>query len=127
MTRAPAAPRRDGPREGSGTCPLCTGPLPSTRARYCSRACQQQAYRLRHRPETATPLVALRQDLQHRRALVAHTLYECPRCGERFVGERRCSDCGLFGRALGLGGHCPDCDQPILLADLLGKEVMPTL
>ena len=68
----------------------------------------------------------LRQELQRRRAVVAHTLYECPSCGERHVGERRCPDCQLFSRAIGLGGHCPECDTPVLLVDLLGEEVVGT-
>ena len=42
--------------------------------------------------------------------------------GERTLGERRCQECGLFGRALGLAGHCPGCDEPILLGELLGLE-----
>jgi len=67
----------------------------------------------------------LRRDLQRRRTLVAHTLYECGQCGERLVGERRCASCNVFCRALGLGGWCSECDQPILLADLLELEVMP--
>jgi ribosomal protein L32 len=66
----------------------------------------------------------LRDDLRRRGRLVAHTLYECPRCGERLLGERRCPECHVFCRALGLGGQCPECEQPILLADLLGMEVM---
>lgn len=66
----------------------------------------------------------MRRDLRRRQALVAHTIYECSGCGERFMGERRCSDCGLFCSAVGLGGECPECDQPILLADLLGEEVL---
>jgi MYND finger len=114
-----AVPRRDGSREGARTCPVCSGPLPSSRARYCSRACQQQAYRLRHQPATAD-LGALRRQLQRQRTLVAHTIYQCPSCSERLVGQRRGPDCGLFGRSLGLGGTCSDCDQPILLTELLG-------
>jgi hypothetical protein len=31
----------------------------------------------------------------------------------------------VFCRALGLGGRCNECDQPILLAELLQLEVMP--
>jgi hypothetical protein len=31
----------------------------------------------------------------------------------------------VFCRGLGLGGHCTECEQPILLADLLELEVMP--
>ena len=55
---------------------------------------------------------------------VAHTVYECSSCGERFVGQRRCPECGLFGRTLGLGGPCPECAELILLADVVGKEVI---
>jgi ribosomal protein L32 len=50
----------------------------------------------------------------------ASTVFECSACGERFLGERRCPDCNLFGRSLGLGGACPECDQVILLSELLG-------
>jgi ribosomal protein L32 len=50
----------------------------------------------------------------------ASTVFECSGCGERFLGERRCPDCNLFGRSLGLGGACPECDQVILLSELLG-------
>lgn len=146
MTARPlVTPMRDGSRNGSAlapaplsmpsalpaTCPVCAVSLPSTRARYCSAACRQRAFRLRN-PNLgtagATELVRLRRDLQHQRALVAHTVYECPRCAERYVGERRCPECHVFCRALGLGGSCPHCDQPILLVELVelpGKEVVP--
>jgi hypothetical protein len=46
-------------------------------------------------------------------------------CGERQVGDRRCAQDNVFCRALGLGGHCNECEEPILLADLLELEVMP--
>ncbi|HKF74787.1 MAG TPA: hypothetical protein VKF59_01475 [Candidatus Dormibacteraeota bacterium] len=49
----------------------------------------------------------------------AATVYECSACGERFLGERRCPDCNLFGRNLGLGGACPECDQVVLVSELL--------
>jgi hypothetical protein len=115
-------PMRDGSRDGAG-CLVCGGALSSPRARYCSRAHQQRAFRLRH--QTSLPdLQHLRQDLQRRRAVVAQTIYECQNCGERLVGERRCPDCNLFSRAIGLGGHCPECDTPLLLVDLLGEEVV---
>ena len=58
------------------------------------------------------------------RAVMAQTIYECPNCGERLVGERRCPDCNLFSRAIGLGGQCPECDTPVLLVDLVGEEVV---
>jgi len=50
---------------------------------------------------------------------VAHTLYECPACGARYLGEQRCPDCHRFCRALGLGGACPQCDELILSTELL--------
>jgi len=67
----------------------------------------------------------LRAELRRRGALVAHTLYECGSCGERLVGERRCPNCNVFCCAIGLGGRCDECDAPLLLADLLGLEVLP--
>jgi len=125
MTRTIDTSIRDGSRDGSG-CLVCGGALSSSRARYCSRAHQQRAFRLRH--QTKLPdLQRLRQELQRGRVVVAHTVYECPRCGERLVGERRCPDCNLFSRAIGLGGQCPECDTPLLLVDLLGEEVVRTL
>jgi hypothetical protein len=116
---------REGSRDGPGGCLLCGGPRPSTRARYCTRACQQRSYRLRQQTPTAD-LTTLRKALQRRKALVAHTIYECAGCGERFLAERRCGDCNLFARAVGLGGLCPECDTTVLIADLLGEEVIPT-
>ena len=114
---------RDGSRDGGTGCLVCGAALPSRRARYCSRAHQQRAFRLRH--QTKLPdLQQLRRELQRRRAVVAQTVYECPGCGERLVGERRCPECHLYCRAIGLGGHCPECDTPLLLVDLLGEEVV---
>ncbi len=114
-------PVRDGSCDGStaGRCVICDQPVPRRQARYCSRACQQRAYRLRHAPTPTFDEAAARQDLSRRRALTAQTLYECPDCGERFLGEQRCPDCNRFCRALGLGGHCPECDAAVLLSDLL--------
>jgi hypothetical protein len=43
---------------------------------------------------------------------------ECPDCGERQAGVRRCEDCNLFMRRLGPGGNCPHCDEPVLAAEL---------
>jgi hypothetical protein len=67
----------------------------------------------------------LRTELRRRGALVAHTVYECSVCGERQLGERRCAQDNVFCRALGVGGRCGECDEPILLADLLELEVTP--
>ena len=114
------------PTVASRACPACGGTPPSTRSVYCKSACKQLAYRLRRRTlhSTVDPAI-LRKELQRRRLLVAHTVYECSACGERMVGDRRCAQDNLFCRALGLGGHCSSCDEPILLADLLELEVLP--
>jgi len=130
MDRSPTTTVRYGSRYGSEPitppvrpCPACTAPLPSVRARYCSDACKQRAYRLRHRAATAPDLPGLAAALRRLGHLGSHTVYECPRCQERYLGERRCPDCHRFCRALGLGGACPDCDRPLLIAELLGQEV----
>ena len=65
-------------------------------------AAQQLSYRLRHQTPTAD-LTHMRTALQRRKALLAHTIYECGSCGERFVGVRRCESCNLFCRAVGVG------------------------
>jgi len=123
----PDAPVRYGSRYGSEPtanteprCPVCRAGLPSRRARYCSDACRQRAYRLRQVDLTVTDTASLVTELKRRAELLAHRLFECPACGEQYLGEQRCPDCNRFCRLLGLGGACPSCDQPILLAELLG-------
>lgn len=123
MTPLSDVPMRDGSRDAQPGCLVCGAALATARARYCSRAHQQLAFRLRQRA-SQLDLQQLRRDLQRRRAVVAHTVYECSDCGERFLGERRCPECHRFSRAVGLGGHCPECDTPLLLVDLLGEEVV---
>ncbi len=130
----PANPVRYGPRYGSGPadpspagrlCSICqTGSVPP-RARYCSDACKQRAYRLRRAAASPADLIEHAVEPRRRRILVAHTVYECPSCETRLLGEQRCPDCGVFCRRLGLGGPCPHCDEPVLLADILPPEVLP--
>lgn len=55
---------------------------------------------------------------QRRPAGADQVLYECPGCETRST-DRRCPDCNLFSRRLGPGGHCPHCDEPVLLDDLI--------
>jgi predicted RNA-binding Zn-ribbon protein involved in translation (DUF1610 family) len=45
-------------------------------------------------------------------------IYQCPDCGERIIGERRCPDCNLFTRRIGTGGTCPACDEIITIDEL---------
>jgi len=113
----------DAPRDRA--CPICqTGSVPA-RARYCSDACKQRAYRLRRTAGGPPVLTNLAADPRRRQTLLAHTVYECPSCETRFLGERRCPDCNTFCRRLGPGGSCPHCDEPVLLTDLLPTEVLP--
>jgi len=51
----------------------------------------------------------------------AHTVFACGSCGDRFVGVRRCPECNLFMHALGVGGVCIHCDEPLLVAELLDE------
>ena len=92
-------------------CPVCGQPFtPVGRQRVCSAACRQAAWRRRQvAPVPSIP----------RRTPRASTIYVCPNCDARYLGEQRCSDCGSFCRKLGPGAPCPHCDEPVLLADLL--------
>ena len=116
-----AEPSREPSRTPLSTppCLMCGGLLITPRQRYCTRACQQQAYRLRHHRPAQLDLTSLRTELKRRRQLAEHTVYECPSCQTRSVGEQRCADCNTFARALGLGGQCPDCESVLLLTDVL--------
>jgi len=58
-------------------------------------------------------------------ATAATMLYECGECGEQGT-ERRCQDCNRFTSKLGPGGHCPACDEPILISDILDPNPRST-
>jgi predicted RNA-binding Zn-ribbon protein involved in translation (DUF1610 family) len=103
------------PSTSNRTCPICgTGFRTAGRGIYCSRACQQQAYRVRHQ----SPIERTAGRASARRS-TEQTVYECPECGTRYLGVRRCSECNLMCRKLGLGGLCPHCDELVLLAELM--------
>jgi hypothetical protein len=70
------------------------------------------------RLRTAQSIVVTEVTPRERRPADA-CVFECTRCGERYLGERSCPDCHLFNRNLGLGGPCPDCDHPIVLVELV--------
>lgn len=96
---------------GGSRCPICGQPfVPVGRQAYCSARCRKRGFRRRRAgPRPAPPPPARRRD---------HMVYECPDCGQRQLGVQRCADCGVFGRAAGLGGACPHCDEPVTVADL---------
>jgi hypothetical protein len=119
QTAAIARPSRDDP--ATTRCPLCHACFtPTGRQRYCSTPCRKTAFRRRHANPPATVVVPAARP---RRQI---TIYECPDCGQRLLGEQRCGDCGTFARRVGLGGACPDCDAPVAVADLLDDQTTIT-
>jgi hypothetical protein len=106
-----------------GTCPLCSRSFPlQGRGIYCGPTCRQRAFRLRRRQASRPTLTALADMLRGDRRLTAHTVYECPSCQERFLGERRCGDCNSMCRKLGLGGECGGCAEIVTLNELLDLD-----
>lgn len=94
-------------------CAICGTPfMPSGRRRHCSDACRQAAWRRRHQPRVEAPL----QSRGRRRAV---TVYECDGCGARSLGIQRCEECQKFTRAVGIGGLCPCCDEPVAVSELV--------
>ena len=59
------------------------------------------------------------------RAPRAATVYECPSCQTRYLGEQRCPDCQRFCRRVGPGGLCPHCDEPVAVGDLIPAATTP--
>ena len=108
MARPPAPSRNDGV---TIACPNCGhGFRPAGRRRFCSDACRQANWRQRHPAQL--PAIPTRSPRPA-------TVYVCPACGARSLGEQRCNDCGSFCRRLGPGGPCPSCDEPVAITDLL--------
>ena len=114
----PASSTRSPSRDDDVTirsCPACGQPYtPSGRRRYCSDACKQAAWRRRHAPRFPAPPVP---PAGSKRAI---TIYECQDCGTRAPGIQRCDSCGTFMNALGIGGLCPGCDEPVTVRELTG-------
>ena len=115
-----AVPSRDD--AATMTCPVCQRHFAATgRQTYCGSPCRKTAFRRRHQQPLAAitiPAARPRRDF---------TVYQCPSCDERLVGEQRCPDCGVFARRVGVGGPCPHCDQPVAVNDLLDQDVIPIL
>jgi len=120
--KAPMMPLRDDSRnDTTARCPACGQPFTRTgRRRWCSDACRQKAWRSRH---LAEPAAAVAESLPAVRPHRDHTVYECGDCGQRFIGQQRCDDCGTFCRRLGPGGTCPACDEPVTIADLIPTAI----
>jgi len=112
----PATPSRDdtATTRPARRCAGCQETFtPAGRQLHCSPACRKRVFRARHAAAAVDPAAAAPA-----RTRREHTVYECPDCGDRQLGVQRCCDCGLFGRAVGLGGACPGCGEPVTLTDL---------
>ena len=111
--RLTGTPPRNEDRNDTAACPACGQPFtPAGRRRWCSDACRQAAWRRRHPAPAsgpAAPPPATRHD----------TIYQCPDCDQRYLGQQRCDDCGTFCRRIGPGGPCPHCDEPVAIKDLI--------
>jgi len=119
QTSAPRSPSRDDP--GTTRCPVCDRRFtPAGRQTYCSTACRKTAFRRRHQhtaPAVTVPTARPRRQI---------TVYECPDCGGRLLGEQRCPDCHTFARRIGVGGSCPHCEEPVAVTDLLDQATVTT-
>ena len=107
------------PRNAAVTanCGLCGSPFPTGHPRrWCSDACRQAAWRRRHQTTSVSPV----PELPLARSRKTGTVYACPDCDTRLLGEQRC-ECGTFMRRLGPGGLCPCCDEPVTVDELLER------
>jgi hypothetical protein len=107
--------------ETTTTCPVCGTPFtPIRRQRYCTPACRQAAWRTRHHTPNPEPAITLLPRTPRR----AITVYHCPGCDTRTLGQQWCHDCHQPRTRLGLGALCPHCDEPITIQDI--TDQLPT-
>jgi hypothetical protein len=93
------------------TCAVCGSSFkPLGRQRFCSTTCRQTAWR-NGRTAPAEPVVVR-----------ADTVYVCPSCEARYLGDQRCPECNTWCRRAGPGGLCPCCDEPVAVTELLAPE-----
>lgn len=101
----PAAPSRDDP--GTTRCPVCDRRFtPAGRQTYCSTACRKTAFRRRHQhtaPAVTVPTARPRRQI---------TVYECPDCGGRLLGEQRCPTATPSPAASASAAHAPTARSP---------------
>lgn len=104
----------------STPCPVCaTAFTPTRRQRYCTPACRQAAWRARHphpRQAINVPPRTRRRD---------NTVYQCPTCEVRYLGQQYCHDCHRPCHRVDVGGLCPHCDEPITISDILDQHPTP--
>jgi hypothetical protein len=54
------------------------------------------------------------------------TVYQCPTCDTRYLGQQWCHDCHTPCTRLDLGGLCPHCDEPVAISDIIEQPRKPT-
>ena len=100
-------------------CPACGEAFtPIRRQKYCTPACRQAAWRTRHHDPAPAPVV-VQPPATRRRDI---TVYECPGCGTRRLGQQWCPDCNQPAARIDLGGLCPHCDEPITISDITDQH-----
>jgi len=105
--------------ETTTTCPVCTTTFtPIRRQRYCTPACRQAAWRARHNSQTPPSLPALPSRTPRRDI----TIYQCPDCETRHLGQQWCHDCNRPCLRIDLGGLCPHCDEPVAISDITAQH-----
>jgi hypothetical protein len=111
---------RNAGRLEPAACPTCGRYFCAVgRGVYCSPACRQRAFRLRRHQARRPALDQFANHLRRQRRLIDQTVYECPSCQQRFLRQRRCDDCNLMCRNVGLGGECYACNELTPLTELL--------
>lgn len=105
--------------ETLSTCPVCANTFtPIRRQHYCTPACRQAAWRTRHDGPTPLPAVVLPPRTSRRNI----TVYQCPGCDARHLGQQWCHDCNRPCVRVDLGGLCPHCDEPITISDITDQH-----
>ena len=104
---------------GDSRCRLCGDQFRRIRRQtHCSPACRQAAWRARNiatRLAGAVPALPVR----HRREVTVHA---CTECDQRYFGEQWCGDCNRPCTRVGIGGTCPNCEEPVAVDELLERH-----
>jgi hypothetical protein len=100
-------------------CPTCaTAFTPIRRQRYCTPACRQAAWRARHPDPVPAPNIVVPPRTSRR----ANTVYQCPDCDHRSLGQQWCHDCNRPRLRIDFGGLCPHRDEPIAITDITDQH-----
>jgi Zn finger protein HypA/HybF involved in hydrogenase expression len=114
----PVTPRRND-IETTSRCPACGDTFtPIRRQLYRKPACRQAAWRARHDNQTPPPVIAAPPRTPRR----DHTVYQCPQCDARRLGQQWCHDCTRPAVRVDLGGLCPHCSEPVAISDLTDQH-----